>query len=92
MKDGRLAYIKEATLPLESGSSIQGSQPTALTGAGLSENKDIQSIEKSKEALLSNSSDRHLAEHQNGVPDLLPTQENIASSADKGTRDFRRKQ
>ncbi len=33
----------------------------------------------------SNSSDRHLAEHLNGVPDLLPTQENDTPSVDKGT-------
>ncbi|MCM1040934.1 MAG: hypothetical protein NC396_00715 [Bacteroides sp.] len=45
-----------------------------------------------KEALLSNSSDGHLAEHQNGVPDLLPTQENNASSADKGTQSSEEKQ
>jgi len=33
----------------------------------------------------SNSSDRHLAEHPNGVPDLLPTQENDTPSDGKGT-------
>ena len=38
-----------------------------------------------KQALLSNSSDRRLAEHQNDVPDLLPTQENNASSEGKGS-------
>ena len=38
-----------------------------------------------KSALLSNSSDRHLAEQQNVVPDLLPTQENNASSIGKDT-------
>lgn len=32
------------------------------------------------ETLSPNSSDMHLAEHQNGVPDLLPTQENNASN------------
>ncbi len=45
-----------------------------------------------KEALLSNSSDGHLAEHQNGVPDLLPTQENNASSENKGTEVSEEKQ
>ena len=33
-----------------------------------------------KEALSSNSSEKHLAENQNNLPDLLPTQENNASS------------
>ena len=33
-----------------------------------------------REALLSNSSERHLAEHRDGVPDLLPTQEGNAST------------
>lgn len=33
-----------------------------------------------KEALSSNSSEKHLAENQNDLPDLLPTQENNASS------------
>lgn len=33
-----------------------------------------------KEALFSNSSEKHLAENQNDLPDLLPTQENNASS------------
>lgn len=37
-----------------------------------------------KEALSSNSSDGHLAEQPNAVPDLLPTQEDNASSDNKG--------
>ena len=32
-----------------------------------------------KDSLLSNSSDMHLAENQNGLPDLLPTQESNES-------------
>ena len=36
------------------------------------------------EALLSNSSEMHLAEQQDAVPDLLPTQENNVSQG-KGT-------
>lgn len=36
-----------------------------------------QSLEKE---LFSNSSDKHLAENQNGLPDLLPTQENSSNS------------
>lgn len=92
MRDGRLAYIKEATLPLEAGSSIQGNQPAVQTGANLSMDKYTQSFEKNKDALLSNSSDRHLAEHTNGVPDLLPTQENNASFENKGTQVAEEKQ
>ena len=38
-----------------------------------------------KQALIPNSSEWHLAEQQNAVPDLLPTQENNASSGGKGT-------
>jgi len=36
-----------------------------------------------KNELLSNSSDRHLAENRNGLPDLLPTQENNSNSEGK---------
>ena len=36
-----------------------------------------------KNELFSNSSDGHLAENQNGLPDLLPTQENSSNSEDK---------
>ena len=39
----------------------------------------------SEEASTSNSSDNHLAEHPNGVPDLLPTQENDVLSDGKDT-------
>ena len=38
-----------------------------------------------KEALLSNNSEMHLVEHQNDVPDLLPTQENNALFESKYT-------
>ena len=38
-----------------------------------------------KETLLPNSSEWHLAEQQNAVPDLLPTQENNVTSDGKGT-------
>ena len=38
-----------------------------------------------KQALISNSSDGHLAEQPKAVPDLLPTQENNAFSAGKGS-------
>ena len=41
-----------------------------------------------KQALLSNSSDGHLAEQQDAVPDLLPTQENNASFESKGTENI----
>ena len=40
------------------------------------QNEKIAYIRKE---LFSNSSDRHLAENQNGLPDLLPTQENSSS-------------
>ncbi|MCI6671844.1 MAG: hypothetical protein MSG77_04825 [Prevotella sp.] len=39
-----------------------------------------------KETLFSNSSEKRLAEHQNDVPDLLPTQENNASSVGKDSK------
>ncbi len=45
-----------------------------------------------KEALFSNSSEKRLAEHQNDVPDLLPTQENNASSAGKDSERIAGKQ
>ena len=38
-----------------------------------------------KQALIPNSSEWHLAEQRNAVPDLLPTQETNASSGGKGT-------
>lgn len=38
-----------------------------------------------KEALFSNSSEKHLAENLNDLPDLLPTQENNASSKEDST-------
>lgn len=42
-----------------------------------------------KGASTSNSSDNHLAEHQNGVPDLLPTQEvDALNSESKDTNNF----
>ena len=43
MENGRLAYIKRATLPPESGSSIQGNQPALQTGE-LSNSKGTQNF------------------------------------------------
>lgn len=48
--------------------------------------------EYTKETLFSNSSEMRLAEHQSDVPDLLPTQENNVSSADKDTQSSKTKQ
>ncbi|WP_276737661.1 hypothetical protein [Prevotella pallens] len=48
--------------------------------------------EYTKETLFSNSSEMRLAEHQSDVPDLLPTQENNVSSADKDTQSSQTKQ
>ena len=41
-----------------------------------------------KETLLPNSSEWHLAEQQDAVPDLLPTQENNVTSESKGTNNI----
>lgn len=48
--------------------------------------------EYTKETLFSNSSEMRLAEHQSDVPDLLPTQENNISSADKVTQSSQTKE
>ena len=48
--------------------------------------------EYTKETLFSNSSEMRLAEHQSDVPDLLPTQENNVSSADKDTQSSQTKE
>ena len=40
MREGKLAYIKEVTLPSESGTSEQGDQHTLPAGAVSSESKD----------------------------------------------------
>lgn len=48
--------------------------------------------EYTKETLFSNSSEMRLAEHQSDVPDLLPTQENNVSSADKVTQSSQTKE
>lgn len=48
--------------------------------------------EYTKETLFSNSSEMRLAEHQSDVPDLLPTQENNVSFADKDTQSSKTKQ
>ncbi len=45
-KDGKLAYIKEVTLPSEAATSTQGDQNTVPGGADLSEGKDINKVEK----------------------------------------------
>lgn len=48
--------------------------------------KKLQEMERAytKESLLPNSSEWHLAEHPTDVPDLLPTQEKSETSEDKG--------
>lgn len=48
--------------------------------------KKLQEMERAytKESLLPNSSEWHLAEHPTDVPDLLPTQEKSETSDDKG--------
>lgn len=47
-----------------------------------------ESANQTIEALSSNSSENHLAENPNDLPDLLPTQENNTSSEDEGTNIF----
>lgn len=47
LEDGKLAYIKEATLPFESGTSTQGDQHTNPAGDS-SVNKDINNLEESQ--------------------------------------------
>lgn len=47
-----------------------------------------ESANQTIEALSSNSSEKHLAENPNDLPDLLPTQENNTSSKDEGTNIF----
>ena len=42
LKEGKLAYINEATLPSESTASAQGGQSTTPGGVLSSENKDAQ--------------------------------------------------
>ena len=49
LKEGKLAYISEATLPSESTNSTQGNQSTILGGAILSESKDTTSEPQKQE-------------------------------------------
>lgn len=56
----------------------------AGTGSTGNEGNGVEAGPYTNEALLSNSSEMHLAEQQDAVPDLLPTQENNVSDG-KGT-------
>ncbi|MCM1169997.1 MAG: hypothetical protein NC324_08700, partial [Bacteroides sp.] len=70
IKDGRLAYIKKATLPLESGSSIQGNQSAIQTGANLSTDKDTQSSEEKQVRLPEESEVRIVPDSEFDVNDM----------------------
>lgn len=58
LKEGKLAYISEATLPSESTNSTQGNQSTILGGAILSESKDTTSEPQKQEVEQKNDDHR----------------------------------
>lgn len=60
----------------EEGKILLGKNEAAL----MKKMAEQESANKTTEALSSNSSEKHLAENQNDLPDLLPAQENNASS------------
>ena len=72
------------TLQAQKTAEIQSTE-TPLPEVQKEEPKGEKKSNEIKGVSTSNSSDRHLAEHPNGVPDLLPTQENDTPSDGKGT-------
>ncbi len=52
LKEGKLAYISEATLPFESTNSTQGNQSTILGGAILSDNRDTTNNQNDQMVIL----------------------------------------
>lgn len=65
----------------EEGKILLGKNEAAL----MKKMAEQESANKTTEALSSNSSEKHLAENPNDLPDLLPAQENNASSEGKDT-------
>ena len=74
---------QEAAIEGAISARTEGAQE-AGTGSTGNEGNGVEAGPYTNEALLSNSSEMHLAEQQDAVPDLLPTQENNVSQG-KGT-------
>lgn len=96
MKDGRLAYIKKATLPPESGSSIQGNQSAEQTGANLSINKGTQVSEENQVRLPENPVQTQyeslLAENEGDEAEAVDTAKQMIANKQSELEQERKKQ